>query len=165
MRLSALHLNSMNNVSVKNEYLKNCLVYDKVKYNGKFGILKKILISVKDRNEILFTVVEQGAGKNESKVFILMKPNKRAEAWDWLSNNIRKMLCSTNNQEIETSFPESEDKNNKYRKEMDQYLATAINIDQLLTHKNFGQKYASYVDATKARLESKEKTSIRNKIK
>ena len=80
MRLSALHLNSMNNVSVKYEYLKNYSVYDEVKYNRKVGILKQILISVKDKNEILFTAVEQGAGKNESKVFILMKPNKRAAA-------------------------------------------------------------------------------------
>ena len=62
-------------------------------------------------------------------------------------------------------FPESEDKNNKYRKEIDQYLATVINTDQVLTHKNFKQKYASYVDTIKARLESKEKSSIRNEIK
>ena len=40
MRLSALYLNSMNNVSVKYEYLKNCSVYNEVKYNGKVGILK-----------------------------------------------------------------------------------------------------------------------------
>ena len=80
MRLSALYLNSINNVSIKYEYLKNYSVYDKVKYNGKVGILKQILISVKDGNEILFTAVEQGARKNELKVFILMKPNKRAVA-------------------------------------------------------------------------------------
>ena len=96
MRLSALHLNSMNNMSVKYEYLKNCSVYNKVKYNRKVKTLKQILITVKDENETLFTAVEQGARKNESKVFILIKPNKRAAAWDWLSNNIRKTLCWTN---------------------------------------------------------------------
>ena len=48
---------------------------------------------------------------------------------------------------------------------MDQYLATVINTDQVLTYKNFEQKYTSYVDATKVRLESKEKSSIRNKMK
>ena len=86
-------------------------------------------MSVKDGNEILFTAVEQGARKNESKLFIPMKPNKRATAQDWLSNNIGKTLYWKNDREIETLFPESEDKNNKYRKEMDQYLVTVINID------------------------------------
>ena len=75
------------------------------------------------------------------------------------------MLCWNNNQEIETSFLESGDKNNKYWKEIDQHLAIEINTNQVLTHKNFGKKHASYVDTIKVRLESKEKSSIRNKIK
>ena len=53
-------------------------------------------MSVKDRDETLFTVVDKGVGKNTLKVFILMKSNKRAVAWDWLSNNIGKILCWTN---------------------------------------------------------------------
>ena len=48
----------MNNVSIKYEYLKNYSGYNEVKYNGKVGILKQILMLVKDRNETLFTAVE-----------------------------------------------------------------------------------------------------------
>ena len=80
MILSALHLNSINNVSIKYKYLQNCSVYDEVKYNEKVGTLKEILMLVKDGDEILFTAVKQGAEKNESKVFILIKPNKRKAA-------------------------------------------------------------------------------------
>ena len=80
MRLSALYLNSMNNVKMKYEYLQNCSIYNKVEYNRKVGLLKQVLMIVKDRDDKLFTAVKQRAGNNILKVFILMKPTKRIAA-------------------------------------------------------------------------------------
>ena len=58
MRLSMLHLNSMNKSQVKYEFLQSCSVYDEVEYKGKVGLLKQILMNVKDGEDRLFTVVE-----------------------------------------------------------------------------------------------------------
>ena len=40
MRLSALHLNSLNNSQVKYKFLQNYSIYNKVEYKGKVGPLK-----------------------------------------------------------------------------------------------------------------------------
>ena len=49
-------------------------------------------MNVKDGEDRLFTAVEQGAGKNVFKVFVLMKPTKRVLAQDWISKNISKIV-------------------------------------------------------------------------
>ena len=91
-RIRALYLNSMNNIQVKYEFLTNCLIYDKVKYNGKQGSVKQNLLEIMDRNYRLFIAIEQGSGKNVMKVFLLVKLNRRAAAQDQISKNIGKEL-------------------------------------------------------------------------
>ena len=88
IRLKVLHLNAINNIAVKFEYLTNYSVYDKVEYLGKKGPLKQILLQVTENNEKIFTGVEQGSGKNTLKVFILMKPNKQMQVRDQIANNV-----------------------------------------------------------------------------
>jgi len=58
--MCSLNVNNINNVPVKYEFIDNTNILDEVKYKGKTGILRDILLDIKHNNSLLFVGVEQG---------------------------------------------------------------------------------------------------------
>ena len=48
MKMCSLHINNINNVLVKHEFINNASILDKVKYQEKTGILRDIILEVKN---------------------------------------------------------------------------------------------------------------------
>ena len=58
IRLCALHINEMNNVETRFESLLNARVEDRVKFKGKIGTLRDMILSVKNNKVQLFVRVK-----------------------------------------------------------------------------------------------------------
>ena len=91
-RIGALHINKMNNVEVKYEYIQNVDMNNIVEYKRQIRTIHNILLDIKINNMPLFTRVEQGSGQRKYCVFMLITPRLRRKAQLWLKQNFRMKL-------------------------------------------------------------------------
>ena len=80
MKIGSLHINDVNNVEVRHEFIINADIEDIVEYNGQKGTLRDIILDVKHRSHPLFTSIEQEREQNNDKVYLLMIPKIQHEA-------------------------------------------------------------------------------------
>ena len=79
IKICSIHINNINNMPVKYELRDNASILDEVRYQNKTGILRDILLEIKYNKSLLFVRVEQGSGRREQSILILMIPKLRAE--------------------------------------------------------------------------------------
>jgi len=84
MKIVSFHINNVNNVEVRYEYIENADMNDIVEYKGSKGTIRDILLDVKINEMPFFTGVEQGSGWKRNCIFLLMTPRLRSEAKLWL---------------------------------------------------------------------------------
>jgi len=87
IRLYALHINEMNNVETQFESLLNARVKDRVKFEGKIGTLRDMILSVKQNKVQIFVGVEQGARSNTNNILLLIIPSLRKKVQNWIVAN------------------------------------------------------------------------------
>ena len=68
-KLTALHINNVNNMETKYEYLDGAHIEDIIEYDGKVGALRDVLLDIKIRSVPLFIGTKQGIGRKEKTVF------------------------------------------------------------------------------------------------
>ena len=76
----SLYINEMNNVKTRFESLFDAKVRDRVKMDGKIGLLRDIILEIKVNKVPLFVGVEQGTRSNSDNVLLLTTLSLQREA-------------------------------------------------------------------------------------
>ena len=72
---------------------------------GQSKEVRDLLLSIKSNNNRLFSAIEQGSGKNDSKLLVVSSLQIRMEARKWILKNYRTKLKINNKQYYNTSIP------------------------------------------------------------
>ena len=123
MRLGCLHINSLYNVPVKYEYIKNVNLSEMVSYKGKRAMFKEMILLVKQNRSKLFIAVEKGIEKHKDSAFLLIKPTLRMVAHEWIRDNLNKEFKFETTKERRCSVRVNETEEVlQYQEELKQYI-------------------------------------------
>ena len=78
-KLGILHLNELNNISVRFETLNNVQTDELAIINKEQAELQDILLQIKVNDMPLFIGVEQGSGKNQENVLLIITPKMKQD--------------------------------------------------------------------------------------
>ena len=114
-----------------------------VKDNGSYVSLENMLIDAKINEHNLFLAAEQGAGKYQNNVTVVINPKIKENSRKWLVEEYLKLKFSTEIQLITSVDPEKYRVDSKYNKSLKEFLKPIIQQVDLNNNK-FGKKLKTY---------------------
>jgi len=159
-RIAGLQLNRLINGRVKYERLDEITLLDEAKYNGQVGKVGKLLMMAKAKGIPIFNGVEQGSGKNSSKVYVYFKPNMTTEAKDWIRKVYGTTFTVKDKKNYETSIRAVTKEEEEYSSQVNNYIADRIKEIQI-KESDWGYDNRSYSEVVKGikRNDNKAETS------
>jgi len=149
-RLQAMYHNDKNNENGRYEILENVHINDEVKMdiNGEFQKLEQVIMTVKKGGNFLFLAAEQGDGKFENRVIVVLNPKTQQQAKRWIVDEYMEMIFKQQ-RELKTSVDPNQFKiNNAYSESLKDFLKPKIDEVEIAKSK-YGKKLKSYADVTR----------------
>ena len=162
-KLSAMYFNDMKNVKAKYETLFNVQLKDEVMYDDSTTVtLEKALMDAKVKENKLFLAAEQGSGKYENDVTVILNPKMKVEAWKWLTEEYGQWDVYQENEHKTSVDLEKCQGKWKYNESLKEFLKPAIQNVNLKTNK-YGKKIKSHAQVLGINVENEEKQKNESK--
>ena len=163
-RLAAMHSNEMINIKSRFETLHQVRLHDKVAYEENVCALKDLLLTVEDQGMKLFLAAEQGSGKHDGDVNVILNPKVKGSSRKWLietypiiSFDYQCSKCTSVNVEKYVA-------KEKYDNDLKEFLKPILQQKDALKVKGYGKKFKTYAQVVGADMSSKghQNTKLKN---
>ena len=101
--INAIRMNYYNKDDLHFEVLKGINIHDEMEYEYELASVKEILMNVEVNQKKLFVGVEQGTGKNENNVLVIMHRGMTLYGKEWIRQNYGTKCKLSGNREHESS--------------------------------------------------------------
>ena len=148
-RLAAMHHNDVRNNKAKFETLYDIKLKDEVwnTENSCYETLESILMKLTNENHPLFLAAEQGAGKFQKNVNVVLNPRVKKYARSWLSQEYP-LLTLKEMKEMKTSVVEQNTQYDaQYSDSLKEFLAPTFTNLSNGQQKKMGKKLKTYAQA------------------
>jgi len=147
-RLASMHYNDMINRKARYETLVNASLNERIMIESRCQVtLESYIMSLKDGENNLFIAAEQGVGKYENNVTVILNPRTSKKAKQWLVNEYHK-LNFKESRERQTSVNEKQyEDNSKYNEELIEFLKPTLESKEAAKNKTYGKSMKSYAQA------------------
>ena len=146
-RMAAIHYNDVINVKARYEILFGAKVDDIVQYNGKTTKLKRLLLDLNDKGEKLILAVEQGSGVAKNNIQVILNPQIKEKAKQWLVNEYSSVLFKYQSENKTTVNAEDVSKRSQYSEDLKAFLSPVLEHKDATKVKKYGQRVKSYAQA------------------
>ena len=143
-KLAAMHHNEMANGKAKYETLYNINLKDEVRYDDEQSVtLEQALMDEKSNGHNLFLAAEQGSGKFENDVTVIINPRVKVEAWKWLSEEYGKWEVYQDREMMTSVDPDKCKGSWKYNESLKQFLKPTLQNVNFKKNK-YGKRIKTY---------------------
>jgi len=149
-KLRAMYHNDKHNETAKYEILENTRLDDEVideKTDEKI-LLEELMLTSKKGGEYLFLAAEQGDGRHQNDVIVIVNPKIQHQAKRWLVENFMNLDFVVERQRSTTVDPSQFRVDNTYTNSLQEFLNPKINEKEIAKSK-YGRKLKTYAEATK----------------
>jgi len=155
-KLAAMHYNDMANVKAKYETLYNINLNDEVMYeNNESVTLEKALMDEKINGHNLFLAAEQGSGKFENDVTVIINPRMKVEAWKWLSEEYGKWEVYQDKEMMTSVDPDKCKGSWKYNESLKEFLKPTLQNVNFKKNK-YGKRIKTYAQVVGINIDKNE---------
>ena len=161
-RLASMYTNEMKNIKARYETIFNTSLKDMVlvEENTSYRKLEKHLMMLKHNGEQLFLAAEQGSGKFEDNITVVINPRTASKSRRWLAID-SKALIFKDGKSIETSVNAQEfELDIQYNEQLKEFLKPTLQLNAAKKVKSFGKIMKTYIQAVGIQ---SEKTPQKNK--
>ena len=165
-RMGAMHYNDVINVKARYETLIDASLNEKIKNESSMQeTLESILMKVQNGNDNLFLAVEQGVGKYENNITVIINPKTIRKTKQWIVNEYPK-LDFEDKHDRRSSINEQEYKMNKEcDEELCEFLRPVLESKEAKKNKVFGKNMKSYAQALGIQQYNEEAKQVEKKTK
>ena len=128
---NSLNVNTINNVKVKHEILKDISILDDAKEVSIKGTVIGMLMKATSNGKNITHGIEQSCSKNESSVFALFMLRNRMVVHEWIIKNYRISLKVENKEAYMTSVPRMSAEQNSYNELLKEFEYYKFTQDQI----------------------------------
>ena len=146
-RLAAMQTNDMKNIPARYEIMYNASLTEKLTVEGKQVTLEEYLMKLNHANHNYFLAAEQGSGKYENHVTVIINPKKITKAKQWLMNNYPTLNFEEKKDRSSTVKEERYKVNTKYNEELIEFLRPTLESKEAVTNKKYEKKFKTYAQA------------------
>ena len=151
LKLASMHTNEMKNIKAKYETIYNMSLTDDyvlLKETRSYQKLEKYLMGLKVNNDQLFLAAEQGSGKFEDNVTVVINPRTASQSRKWLAIDSKEINFRQEDKVMETSVNAEEFQHDiKYNEQLKEFLKPTLQLGAAKKVKGFGKNMKSYVEA------------------
>ena len=146
-RLASMHANEMNNEKARFETLYETQVEDKVFVENEKIALADVILSAKHNDIELFLAIEQGSGATSRHTHVVLNPQVKNKAREWLVNEHPALLFEIENNNETSVDKEQHKKQVKYSQNLNEFLAPKLSTKKAKEVKKFGGKMKTHAKA------------------
>ena len=165
-RVGAMHCNDVINVKARCETLIDASLNEKIMIENRMQeTLESTLMKVQNGNDNLFLAVEQGVGKYENNVTVIINPKTTRKTKQWIVNEHPKLEFEEKHDRC-SSINEQEYKINKeHDEELREFLRPVLESKEAKKNKVFGKNMKSYAQAIGIQQCNEETKQVEKKTK
>jgi len=164
-KMAAMHHNEMANGKAKYETLYNINLKDEVRYDDEQSVtLEKALMDETSNGHNLFLAAEQGSGKFENDVTVIINPRVKVEAWKWLSEEYGKWEVYQDREMMTSVDPDKCKGSWKYNESLKEFLKPSLQNVNFKKNK-FGKRIKTYAQVLGITVEKNEAKNEEKKNK
>ena len=163
-RLASMHFNDMKNIKAQYESMFNTLLNERIIVESRQQVtLESHLISLTEGGQQLFIAAEQGVGKYENNVTVILNPKMIKKAKQWLANKYQK-LNFEETKERKLSVNEEQYKvNSEYNDELREFLKPTLESKEVAKNKKYGKSMKTYAQALGIKQYNNQKENVEQK--
>jgi len=162
-RVASMHYNDIINVKARFEILFGAKGEDVVQYNGKTSKLKRLLLDLKEGDERLFLAVEQGAGIAKNNIQVILNPQMKDKAKQWLVKEYPSIIFKYQSENKTSVNAEDVGKKSKYSEDLKAFLSPVLTHKDAIKVKKYGKKVKTYAQALG--IENTNNSKVANNLK
>jgi len=149
-KLRAMYINDQTNATGKYEILENVSLNDEViddKTNEVIE-LEQMIMSSEKGSQRLFVAVEQGDGKHEKDVIVVVNPKMKQQAKRWIIDEYMNTKFVIERQRATSVDPNQFSIDSTYSESLREFLTPKINENEIEKSK-YGKKLRTYAEVTR----------------
>ena len=147
-RLAAMHFNEMANRRGRCETLLNASLKEKLTIeNEREATFESYLMSLKDGDQKLFIAMEQGAGKYQNDVTVIINPKANKSAKHWIVNDYPRLQFIESKERMSSVNEDKCKDASKYNEELIEFLKPTLESRDAAKNKTFGKNMKSHAQA------------------
>ena len=147
-RLAAMHFNEMANRRGRYETLFNASLKEKLIIENEGEVtFESYLMSLKDGDQKLFIATEQGAGKYQNDVTVIINPKANKSAKHWIVNDYPRLQFVESKERMSTVNEDKYEDTSKCNEELIVFLKPTLESRDAAKNKTFGKNMKSHAQA------------------
>ena len=145
-RIGAMHRNEMVNIKSRYETLYDTNIDDEVFQGTERKTLEEIILNIKHGQHNLFMAIEQGVGKQEKDINVVLNPRVKEQARRWLMTEYPLLTFGKGSGGMTSVISAPSPDKEKYDKDLMEFLAPKLTSTEAYRTKKYGSKLKSYAE-------------------
>jgi len=147
VRLVAMQANDMKQLPARYEIMYNASLTERLNVDKIQVTLEAYLMSLKEGKHNYFIAAEQGAGKYQNHVTVIINPKRIVKAKQWLMNVYHTLDFVAEKDRSSSVNDEKYKVNTKYKEELIEFLRPTLESKEAAENKKYGKKLKTYAQA------------------
>jgi len=165
-RMGAMHYNDVINIKARYETLIDASLDERILIESRRQeTLESKLMSAHDGNDKLFLAVEQGVGKYEDNITVIINPKTTKKSKQWIVNEYPKLEFKEKKDRLSSINEQKYKIDQEYNDELREFLRPVLESKEAKKNKTFGKSMKSYAQALGIQQYSEEKKPSEKKSK